>query len=71
MYIVFVFTKVVTAITLRMMKSVIQSGYKTFHCFLSITFSLEKVTNTQHTTTAINTDQGRVIFVETMPKIQE
>ena len=41
MYIVFVFTKVVTAITLRMMKSVIQSGYKTFYCFLSITYSLE------------------------------
>ena len=58
MYIVFVFTKVVTAITLRMMKSVIQSGYKTFHCFLSITFSFERATDTQHTTTVINTDQG-------------
>ena len=58
MYIVFVFTKVVAAITLRIIKSVIQSGYKTFHCFLSITFSFEKATNTQHTTTVINTDQG-------------
>ena len=71
MYIVFVFTKVVTAITLRMMKSVIQSRYRTFHCFLSITYRFEKATSTQHTTTVINTDQGRVIFVETMPKTQE
>ena len=58
MYIVFVFTKVVMEITLRKMKTVIQSGYKTFHCFLPITYSFEKATNTQHTTTVINTDQG-------------
>ena len=58
MYIVFVFTEVVTTITLRMTKNVIQSGYKIVHCFLSIIFSFEKATNTQHTTTVINTDQG-------------
>ena len=40
MYIVFVFTKVVMAITLRKMKSVIQSGYKTFHCFHLFMFCL-------------------------------
>ena len=40
------------------MKSVMQSGYKTFHYFLSIAYSLEKATDTQHTTTVINTGQG-------------
>ena len=57
MYINFVFTEVVTTITLRMMKSVIQSGYKTVHRFLPITYSLKKANNTQHTTTVINTGQ--------------
>ena len=58
MYIVFVFTEVVTTITLGMLKRVIQSGYKPFHCFLSITYSLDEATNTQHKTTVVNTDQG-------------
>ena len=58
MYIIFIFTELMTTITLRMMKSVIQSGYKTVQCFLSITYSHEKATNTQHTTTVINTGEG-------------
>ena len=44
MYIIFVFTEVVTTIMLRMMKSLVQSGYKTVLCFLPIAYSLEKAT---------------------------